>query len=90
MIILRDKHNLNESKRPKNWFDYIIEHLNSDTAFDILYDIFDGTPFAKGPLLSDAVLRLKKHLPSVPNNEIARYVKVWVEHHTEFLNTGYR
>jgi hypothetical protein len=89
MIILRDKRNLNESKRPKNWFDYIIEHLSSDTAFDILFNIFGGTPYAKGPLLVQAVAELKDELPSVPAKEIERYVKVWVEHHEEFLRSHY-
>jgi hypothetical protein len=69
----------------KNWFDYILDQLNSDAAFDILFNVFDGAPHAEGPLLSQAISELKKKLPSVPNNEIKSYIKVWVEHHKDIL-----
>jgi hypothetical protein len=85
MIILKEKRNLTESKRPKNWFDYILDHLNSDVAFDILFNIFDGCPYAGGPLILQAVSELKKHLPSVPSNELKSYVIVWVENHRNIL-----
>ena len=88
MIIIRKRIDLTESRRPKNWFDYILENLNSDVAFDTLYNIFEGFPRAEGPLLSQAVLALKKHLPSVPGKELERYVKVWVEHHADILKRG--
>jgi hypothetical protein len=88
MIIIRKRHVFTEGQRPKNWFDYILDHLNSDIAFDTLFNIFDGFPHAKGPLLTQAVSELKRKLPSVPNKELERYVEVWVEHH-EGLLKGY-
>jgi hypothetical protein len=86
MIIFVEKKSkkVTEGKN-KNWFDYILDHLNSDTAFDILFNIFDGTPHAEGPLLTQAVSELKKKLPSVPTNEIKSYVKIWVENHKNML-----
>jgi hypothetical protein len=86
MIILVEKKGKRVTEgQKKNWFDYILDHLNSDAAFDILFNIFDGTPRAEGPLLAQAVSELKKKLPSVPNNEIKSYVKVWVENHKNIL-----
>jgi hypothetical protein len=85
MIILKEESNLTEGKRPKIWFDYILDHLNSDAAFDILFNIFDGCPYPDGPLILQAVSALKKRLPSVPSNEIKSYVIVWVENHRTIL-----
>jgi hypothetical protein len=85
MIILRETRSLPENKTPKTWFDYILDHLNSDVAYDFLFNIFDGSPYATSPLLSQAVSALKKALPSVPNSELAAYVKMWVEHHAAIL-----
>jgi hypothetical protein len=90
MIIIKEKRNLTEGKRPKNWFDYILDRLNTDVAFDILFNIFDGSPYAKGPLLSQGVSALKKYLPSVPTNELVKYIEVWVENHSNLLRgSGY-
>jgi hypothetical protein len=85
MIILKEKNKLPEGKRPKNWFDYILDHLDSDVAFDILFNIFNGYPYAGGQLILRAVSVLKKHLPSVPDNELKSYVIVLVEHHRDLL-----
>jgi hypothetical protein len=85
MIILKERRSLPEGKRPKTWFDYIMDHLNSDAAFDLLYNIFDGFPYARGPQLVQAVSELKKYLPSVPNNDLKDYVEVWVKHHQDLL-----
>jgi hypothetical protein len=85
MIILRERRGLPEGKTSKTWFDYIWDNLNSDVAFDILYNIFDGCPYATGPLLTQAVSALKKVLPSVPGAELVEYIKIWVEHHKGML-----
>jgi hypothetical protein len=74
-----------EDKESEDWFDFILDRLNSDTAFDILFNIFDGCPYAEDPLLAQAVASLKIELPSAPDNELARYIKTWVEHHESFL-----
>jgi hypothetical protein len=90
MIIVRNKkHSFAEGRREKNWFDFILDNLSSDEAFDILFNIFAGCPYAQGPLLSQAVALIKKVIPSVPNNEIARFVRVWVEHHEEQLKNSH-
>jgi hypothetical protein len=75
-----------EGKRRKNWYDYILDHLASDDAFDLLFNIFDGVSHAEGPLLSQAVAELKKYLPSVPVSELKRYAVSWVEHHRDLLS----
>jgi hypothetical protein len=85
MIILKERRSLPEGKRPKNWFDYITDRLNSDAAFDLLYNIFEGFPYAKGSQLIQAVSELKKYLPSVPNNALKDYVEMWIEHHRDIL-----
>jgi hypothetical protein len=85
MIILKEKRSFTEGRRTKNWFDYILDHLNSDDAFNILYNIFDGLPYASGPALLQAISELKQCLPSVPNTALKDYVKMWVEHHQDLL-----
>jgi hypothetical protein len=85
VIIIRGRRNLTESNRRKTWFDYILDHLNSDVAFDLLANIFDGYPYAEGPHLIQAISELRKLLPSVPKEEIKDYVRMWVEHHEGIL-----
>jgi hypothetical protein len=94
MIIIKPKNTLTEAKRPKDWYDYIWDNLDSDTAFDILYNIFASpNPRALtrgGALLNDAVAALKDELPSVPNRELADFIQIWVEHHEAILKSDYR
>jgi hypothetical protein len=92
MIILKEKQ-VTEGKRPKNWQDYIWDNLNSDTAFDILYNIFASpNPIAlarSGAFLKDAVNALKKELTAVPAKELAYFIQGWVEHHEQILKDDY-
>jgi hypothetical protein len=78
----------------KNKQDYIWDNLNSDEAFDILYNIFaspNPTALARsGALLKDAVYQLKQKLPSVPGKEFVRFIQSWVEHHEDLLSSDYR
>jgi hypothetical protein len=93
MISIKPKNNLTEAKRPKNWLAYIWDHLDSDTASDILYDIFaspNPRALLGGAILKDAVAALKTKLPSVPDKELALYIRIWVEHHESLLKYNYR